>query len=1688
MNKKLFDFGIVFIFLIIISSSIVVGDDVLKSASELDYPPLSIVTENGEADGFAVELLRAALNSVGKNVSFYVGPWSEIKEDLAEGRIDVLPVVGRTPEREPIYDFSVPYKTLYGSVFVRDSETSINSFDDLKDKEIILMKGDNAEEYVRRENLSDKIILTDSFDDAFELLSQGKHDAVITQTYTGLELLDKNQITNILPAFELKKYKQDFTFGVKEGDISTLLILNEGLSRIITDGTYDKIEQKWYSDKYNDIIDNLKSKSSENEIDFEERGNSIANDFVSLLDEAVSDTLYISNIVSLESDLNSDVLKSKLETFSNSKQKEIWYNLGKDTAPLEQRLDVPLYKEITIIDEFGNEIIKYEEDDFSDELKDVSKPENTEFKSETYFQETKSLDPGKVNIGKVMTWYTFKNDIFSELPPDEFDNYEKVIGRDILKQGVIRFSSPIYKDGNFKGVVVLSLDYRHLQELTKHVDPAKNGPILSSQYSGNYLLVFDVDGNTITHPKPDNIRGYLEDGRLAGFNDGVDDIAGNIFNLYKYNKSKAYNNMAVQVLEDKDVYTSSATDVSGRTKLTITVPILYSNPNTNYADVDVFGGIMMSIQLLSDSEDEVQIFNPENIKYETKNIAKQIEAYMKSHPDYTLQDLREDELFNEIAIKSIGERGYSLIYDYDTLISLFHFDEKQIGLDYNNFETQLPSFWNIIGATRFGKQDSYGYYEWREPNGELNQKYMYIKVISKRTKDDVGLALAVTTYIDEYDDIILEEKEFSNNIDFFRLILFIIATLVLSFFFISTKNSKITSTIKYYRRLIIVSFLLLLTDFLTSGLIKNDLFLLIVTRFLFAFIFLSQFLLFFLIISFKHKIDEKYFKWTCLFLSVLLAIFVLTNLVLADVVFEDFLITSNGILFVPMMILTSIVAITSLVFSIINYRAKSKEILLVSFTNIFFILFNMFIGMSQLHLQQVHDITTILLIILISIILFRNKTIQYKHNYVMYILSITFLIIISLFLINTWQVTQNVRNTETESVKDYLNGVVISRSQHIETYIDDHIKFFELVNSRNKLRNQLSQYNEEPKQEYVDNMRDIIVAAKEPIEDYERIFILDLDGNIIVSTNDSFIGRNVADKEFFKIGKENTKAFVVVENSVPKLFVSGPYIYNGEIIGVGIAVSKINRLNYMMTENAGFLPTEEVYIVNKEGYMITPSRFVNNSIFNVKIDNHNLNNCWLHETLSDIELKRNHQETIIYDNYINSKVLGTHAYIEKMDWCVISEVNQKDFLKKVESNIRRIWYFTLGVIVSMIVVAFVFNYLLTNTLRKQIEMQTNKLQTKVHKDEKTRRAMLHLLKDMKLMNKEITERETEAKLANKQLKILNREKDNFSKTLEKTVKSRTGQLQRANKNITKLLKTKTEFLNQVAHDLRTPLTPITILLQNIMKTAKLDKQTKERLTVVKNNVDSLSYLITDVLNVVRIESGKSALDIKKTNIVSLIKTFIDSHKPALDKEKIEIKAKFDKNLPDVYIDTNKIDELIGNIVSNSKKYNDKKTGKFILFEVVKKGAFVQVKITDNGRGVEKKNIEKIFEEFFKTDQYQGGSSTGLGLNICKKMIEQHHGKIWAESPGLGKGLSIYFTLPIKNMFTTNRGKDKPKEEIKVDNNKLEEENKEQIDEIRDEKNNTDEIKHETTEKNKKTKTTKNDNTKESTKRMFPQMC
>jgi PAS domain S-box-containing protein len=217
------------------------------AGSELDYPPYALVTAGGEADGFSVDLLKAVCEAAGIGVTIRVGPWAELRAALEGGAIDVLPLVSYSKERDETLDFTVPYAAAHGAVFKRKDAPGIETAFDLRDKAIIVMRGDAGHDWLIRNDVSDDLTPTPTVGDSLQLLASGKHDFVLAPRLVGLLAARRLGLDNIeMTGPLIDAYGRGYGFAVKAGRADLLLLLNEGLSVVRSSGRYDEIHAKWF--------------------------------------------------------------------------------------------------------------------------------------------------------------------------------------------------------------------------------------------------------------------------------------------------------------------------------------------------------------------------------------------------------------------------------------------------------------------------------------------------------------------------------------------------------------------------------------------------------------------------------------------------------------------------------------------------------------------------------------------------------------------------------------------------------------------------------------------------------------------------------------------------------------------------------------------------------------------------------------------------------------------------------------------------------------------------------------------------------------------------------------------------------------------------------------------------------------------------------------------------------------------------------------------------------------------------------------------------------------------------------------------------------------------------------------------------------------------------------------------------
>ena len=226
-----------------------------------------------------------------------------------------------------------------------------------------------------------------------------------------------------------------------------------------------------------------------------------------------------------------------------------------------------------------------------------------------------------------------------------------------------------------------------------------------------------------------------------------------------------------------------------------------------------------------------------------------------------------------------------------------------------------------------------------------------------------------------------------------------------------------------------------------------------------------------------------------------------------------------------------------------------------------------------------------------------------------------------------------------------------------------------------------------------------------------------------------------------------------------------------------------------------------------------------------------------------------------------------------------------------------------------------------------------------------------------------------------------------------------------------LEKIRQDFVANVSHELRTPLTTIKGYAETLLEGALKEEVASQFVQVIKRHTDRLTKIVEDLLVLSKIESKEFQMKIEVIPLPDFISDVIDFIKEAAEKKKISIsQSKIPSSLA-IEADRNYLEQVLINLLDNAIKYTHEGGG-VMISAIGKDQREIQFSIEDNGIGIPKEDIPRIFERFYRVDkgrsQELGG--TGLGLSIVKHLVQAHGGKIWVESQ-LEKGSTFYFTLP-----------------------------------------------------------------------------
>jgi signal transduction histidine kinase len=251
---------------------------------------------------------------------------------------------------------------------------------------------------------------------------------------------------------------------------------------------------------------------------------------------------------------------------------------------------------------------------------------------------------------------------------------------------------------------------------------------------------------------------------------------------------------------------------------------------------------------------------------------------------------------------------------------------------------------------------------------------------------------------------------------------------------------------------------------------------------------------------------------------------------------------------------------------------------------------------------------------------------------------------------------------------------------------------------------------------------------------------------------------------------------------------------------------------------------------------------------------------------------------------------------------------------------------------------------------------------------------------------------------------------NSRDSLEEKIKQATYDLSIANTELKTLDKLKSDFIANMSHELRSPLTVIRGGVDYLTRTVH-SKESTDYLKIVDKNVTRLIHLVSEIFDFTKIEAGKASWSFNKENISELVRETIEILTPIANEKDILLTYSGEQEDSYVCIDFERIEQVMVNLIDNAIKFSNTETT--IAIKIQEKDHMVTISVTDQGIGIEEKNIKVIFDKFFtlpSSISREASKGTGLGLAICKMIIKAHGGNIWAES-SVGKGSVFFVSLP-----------------------------------------------------------------------------
>jgi len=639
------------------------------------------------------------------------------------------------------------------------------------------------------------------------------------------------------------------------------------------------------------------------------------------------------------------------------------------------------------------------------------------------------------------------------------------------------------------------------------------------------------------------------------------------------------------------------------------------------------------------------------------------------------------------------------------------------------------------------------------------------------------------------------------------------------------------------------------------------------------------------------------------------------------------------------------------------------------------------------------------------------------------------------------------RNNLENAIFAHLKTNARSRTRHIETLLEEHKKKVKILASDISFQNSLKlkvDDNPSSSKDIETSTLELKEALKQEKQFYE-IFALNPDGEVVISTNESTIGLDKSTDASFLGGKEGVyikDAYYSKTTGKRAIAISTPILDDEtrEFLGVLVARLELTGLNEITADMTGLGKTGEIYLVNKEGYMITPSRFIKDTFLKQKVDTENTRKYF--EDIKKFGRKPHLHKPLKYTDYRSIRVLGLHDHIYDMQWCLCAEIDEKEALAPL-AKIKILFVITMTFVpIAAWLIGIFVSKLISGPIQK-LHIGTEaigkgNLDYKVGTDAKDEigqlsRAFDKMTDDLKKsttsienLNQEITEhKQAQAELQAAQEKLIDTARHvgmaetatdvlhNVGNILNSVSVTTASIRKRVHDSKVSYLTEVVGLLEEHAADLDTFITTEEQGRKLPAFLANLSKELIAEQELYLEALETLTKHVEHMAEIIRLQQSYSKTTglVESASIAEIIEDAIRINTEALSRHGVEVKREF-ADLPPVLLDHHKALQILTNLISNAKyALSDSGRDDKILTICVTEpqGGHFRIEVHDNGTGITEENLARIFEHGFTTKKH----GYGFGLHSAAIAAKEMNGSLTAHSDGHGKGTVLALELPFK---------------------------------------------------------------------------